>query len=128
MEDIWRIRDITGHVVKRTSIARLASDEQPDNKLVRRVEVDYDPREDRLTGVWLCFPKQGLGITLGDVVKRFGKCTKKGRRETYDNDSVRRFGYRTLIAYEYKRPGGGWLAFDFDDDATKQLRIIRVVP
>ena len=123
------IEEITGRKLHKESISGYDSDETPDGELLRRIEVETDPRapiQRRITGVWLCLPRQGLGISRSQVVDRFGKWDKKSRKKTFDEDALKRFGYRTLIDYEYKRKNGGWLSFDVDDDNTKQLRIIEI--
>lgn len=119
------IEKITGHTVRRNSIASLASAEQYDSKLLRSVEVFIDPRESLVTGTSLNVAKS-LVIGREQIVGKFGKATKRKGREVFDRDALNRFGYRTLVWYEYKRKDGSWLSFAFDDDKSRQLRIMAV--
>ena len=119
------IEKITGRTLKRISITDFESDEEPDSRFLRNVELTIDPREELcITGISLCLPRQGFVISRAQVIGKYGKCDDQTRRRTYDEDALKRFGYFTLIGYDYKRRDGGWWRFDFDDDKSQQLRIL----
>ena len=119
------IEKITGRILRRTSITQFASDEVPDDRLMSDVEVDIDPgRGLYVTCVSLSLPKNGLGITLTQVTNRYGVWSHQDSKLTFKDSAAKRFGYRTLVGYEFRRKNGEWWRFDFDDDKTRQLRIV----
>lgn len=128
-DGIDKIEEITGRIFKERGYFDYVSIDKPSDKLLRCVELSRGRGPGCIAGMSLELPKQGLGITLDQVLKRYGKWSYKTQKHTYDAKckTLERFGYRTLIGYVYKRENGGYLRFDFDDDKAKQLRTLQVI-
>ncbi|MBX9693470.1 MAG: hypothetical protein K2Z81_13865, partial [Cyanobacteria bacterium] len=124
---IESVERVTGRKLKEKDYTSYTSGQQPDDKLLCSVQVEKAPSKGRITSVWLCLARQGLGITLANVVAKFGT-SYKSKKEIYDEDSSKRFGYRTLLGFVFKRGKTRSLRFDFDDDKTNQLRIVKLSP
>jgi len=120
-----KIESITGRTFHTNGIAAYSSDEKPDDKLLRAVQVQTDPSSGTVSGISLELPRQGLGISRAQVFAKFGKCSYEKAETNLGN--IKREGFSKSIGYAYKRKNGGYLVFNFDNDKTKQLRILEVI-
>ncbi len=124
----WKIQDVykVVHIIGRKFVEdgyfsyKSYESDNPDDKLIRMVDIIKDPSSGLLTCVSLELPRQGLGISRALVQAKFGKYSYKDRKQIVG--SMKLDGYRALVGWSYKRKNGGYLTFYFDDEKTKQLR------